>query len=82
MLQRNWKRTSETYSKTVCRVTLYINSTLLLFSHQTNKLPSWGEHLFSTRRVVVVEEAEVDPVARTMVTYTRNLNLRLYKWSK
>ena len=39
---------------------------------QTNKLPSWGEHLFSTRRVVVVEEAEVDPLARTMVTYTRD----------
>ena len=50
---------------------------ILLFFHKTNKLPSWGEHLFSTRRVVVVEEAEVDPVARTMVTYTRNLNLRL-----
>merc|ERR1712039_102536 len=32
----------------------------------------------ATRRVVVVEEAEVDPVARTMVTYTRNLNLRFF----
>ena len=58
-----------------CKTDLDLN--LLIFFRQTNKLPSWGEHLFSTRRVVVVEEAEVDPVARTMVTYTRNLNLRL-----
>ncbi len=45
---------------------------------KTNKLPSWGEHLFSTRRVVVVEEAIIDPKAKTMVTYTRNLNLRTF----
>jgi hypothetical protein len=39
--------------------------------YKTNKLPSWGEHLFSTRKVVMVEEIEVDPAAKTMVTYTR-----------
>jgi len=28
---------------------------------KTNKLPSWGEHLFSTRRVWLIEESIVDP---------------------
>ncbi len=45
---------------------------------KTNKLPSWGEHLFNTRRVVVVEETVTDPKTMTMVTYTRNVNLRFF----
>jgi len=45
---------------------------------KTNKLPSWGEHLFSTRKVWVIEESIVDPKNKCMRTYTRNLNLRLF----
>lgn len=45
---------------------------------KTNKLPSWGEHLFSTRRVWLIEESIVDPKNHTMMIYTRNLNLRIF----
>jgi len=48
------------------------------FVSKTNKLPSWGEHLFSTRRVWNVEESIVDPKSQTMTIYTRNLNLRFF----
>ena len=41
-------------------------------------MPSWGEHLFSTRRVWNVEESIVDPKSQTMIIYTRNLNLRIF----
>lgn len=43
---------------------------------KTNKLPSWGEHLFSTRKVFLIEEAVIQP--EKMTIYTRNLNLRLF----
>jgi len=45
---------------------------------KTNKLPSWGEHLFSTRNVWLIEESIVDPKNHTMSIYTRNLNLRIF----
>ncbi len=45
---------------------------------KTNKLPTWGEHLFSTRRVWLIEESIVDPKSKTMQIYTRNLNLRVF----
>ena len=45
---------------------------------KTNKLPSWGEHLFNTRRVWLVEETIIDPKTKEFVTYTRNLNLRFF----
>ena len=45
---------------------------------KTNKLPSWGEHLFSTRHVWLIEESMVDPKNKTMIVYTRNLNLRFW----
>ena len=48
------------------------------FISKTNKLPSWGEHLFHTRNVWLVEETIVDPKAKTMSVYTRNLNLRVF----
>jgi len=45
---------------------------------KTNKLPWWGKHLFSARKVAVIEETLVDPRARTMTTYTRNIGLRMF----
>lgn len=48
------------------------------FLTKTNKLPSWGQHFFSTRNVPVVEEVIVDPHHRTMTTYTRNIGLRYF----
>eukprot|EP00095_Tigriopus_kingsejongensis_P000463 snap_masked-scaffold217_size252476-processed-gene-1.14 protein:Tk00463 transcript:snap_masked-scaffold217_size252476-processed-gene-1.14-mRNA-1 annotation:"preli-like" len=48
------------------------------FLTKTNKLPSWGQHFFSTRLVPVVEEVIVDPQARVMTTYTRNIGLRYF----
>ena len=48
------------------------------FISKTNKLPSWGEHLFHTRNVWLVEETIIDPKTKKMSVYTRNLNLRVF----
>jgi len=45
---------------------------------KTNKLPWWGKHLFSARKVAVVEETLVDPHRQLMTTYTRNIGLRIF----
>lgn len=45
---------------------------------KSNKLPSWGEHLFKARRVALIEESIVDPINKTFVTYTRNIGLRIF----
>ena len=45
---------------------------------KTNALPSWGEHLFSTRKVWLIEESIINPNSKEIVTYTRNLNLRFF----
>merc|ERR1712062_653012 len=50
----------------------------LKYSTEVKKLPSWGEHLFKTRNVWLVEETIVDPKTKTMSVYTRNLNLRVF----
>lgn len=49
-----------------------------LFSHRlltkTNKMPKWGERfMLGPKQVCIVEESVVDPVAKTLVTYTRNI---------
>ena len=45
---------------------------------KTNKLPWWGKHLFSAKKVAVVEETTVDPTSRVMTTYTRNIGLTIF----
>ena len=45
---------------------------------KTNKLPWWGKHLFSARKVALIEESIVDPKTKTMTTYTRNIGLRMF----
>ena len=45
---------------------------------KTNKPPSWSSHFFSAKDVPVIEEAVIDPEARTMTTYTRNIGLRYF----
>ncbi|TNM85887.1 hypothetical protein fugu_008158 [Takifugu bimaculatus] len=44
---------------------------------KTNRLPRWAEHFFRSgmsRSVFIVEDSVVDPVNRTLTTYTWNLN--------
>ncbi|XP_056136616.1 PRELI domain containing 1b isoform X2 [Lampris incognitus] len=44
---------------------------------KTNRLPRWAEKIFPSniaRSVYVVEDSIVDPVARSLTTYTWNLN--------
>jgi len=44
---------------------------------KTNRLPRWGEYLFPggmSRSVYIIEDSIVDPVNRSLVTYTWNLN--------
>merc|ERR1719422_622021 len=45
---------------------------------KNNPLPWWGEHLFTARRVAVIEEAVIDPSGRIMTTYIRNIGLRFF----
>jgi hypothetical protein len=41
---------------------------------KTNHLPRWGERFVpGPRSVVVVEESIIDPINKTMTTYTRNI---------
>lgn len=36
-------------------------------------MPKWGERIFKGKSVFIVEESIVDPVEKTIVTYTRNI---------
>lgn len=40
---------------------------------KTNPVPKWGERFYNSKSVKIVEESIVDPVARTLTTYTRNI---------
>lgn len=41
---------------------------------KSNKVPEWGKRLFTyNNSVSIVEESVVDPKAKTLVTYTRNI---------
>lgn len=40
---------------------------------KTNRVPKWGERFVSKNIVKIVEESIVDPKAKTLTTYTRNL---------
>lgn len=40
---------------------------------KTNRLPKWGERFISKNVVKIVEESIVDPEAKTLTTYTKNL---------
>ncbi|KAL1122778.1 hypothetical protein AAG570_003105 [Ranatra chinensis] len=40
---------------------------------KTNRVPKWGERFISAPVVKIVEESIVDPKAKTLTTYTRNL---------
>lgn len=40
---------------------------------KTNSVPKWGERFISARLINIVEESVVDPINKTLITYTRNL---------
>ncbi|XP_014670557.1 PREDICTED: PRELI domain-containing protein 1, mitochondrial-like [Priapulus caudatus] len=61
--------TEDTLSREVRDSKLYTKRVIT----KTNHLPKWGERFVTARFVTVVEESVVDPVARTVTTYTRNL---------
>ncbi len=48
------------------------------FIMKTNKVPRWAHHFFNAKRVSMMEEAIIDPKAKTMVTYTRNIQFRYF----
>ena len=44
---------------------------------KTNKVPKWGEVLVGRdSQVLIIEESVVDPVQKTLTTYTRNIGLQ------
>lgn len=40
---------------------------------KTNRIPKWGERFITKNPVKIIEESIVDPKAKVLVTYTRNL---------
>lgn len=40
---------------------------------KTNAVPKWGERFYNAKSVKIVEESIVDPVEKTLTTYTRNI---------
>ena len=51
---------------------------------KTNAVPKWGERFIpsSTRKAFIIEESVVDPKAKTITTYTRNIALQSIMVSK
>lgn len=45
---------------------------------KTNPCPKWAEKFISARSLFVVEESVVDPKAKTLTTYTRNISCQNY----
>lgn len=45
---------------------------------KTNPCPKWAEKFISARSLYVVEESVVDPKAKTLTTYTRNISCKNY----
>lgn len=45
---------------------------------KTNAVPKWGERFIpqSARNMCIVEESVIDPVSRTITTYTRNIAMQ------
>lgn len=45
---------------------------------KTNACPKWAERFISARSLFIIEESIVDPVKKTLVTYTRNISCLSY----
>lgn len=45
---------------------------------KTNSCPKWAERFISTRSLFIIEESIIDPVKKTLVTYTRNISCLNY----
>ncbi|XP_075774834.1 PRELI domain-containing protein 1, mitochondrial [Pelodiscus sinensis] len=79
-----WQRYPNPYSKHVLTEDLVqreVTADHKLLSRRlltkTNRMPRWAERFFpanAARLVYVLEDSIVDPQARTMTTYTRNIN--------
>ncbi|XP_011872957.1 PREDICTED: PRELI domain-containing protein 1, mitochondrial [Vollenhovia emeryi] len=61
--------TEDTIAREVTNGKLYSKRLLT----KTNRVPKWGERFVSKSTVKIVEESIVDPEAKTLTTYTRNL---------
>lgn len=45
---------------------------------KTNPCPKWAERFISARSLFIIEESIVDPVKKTLITYTRNIGCLNY----
>jgi hypothetical protein len=45
---------------------------------KTNACPKWAERFISARSLFIIEESIVDPVKKTLITYTRNISCLNY----
>lgn len=80
VLQGFWKRYPNPYSSHVLSEDTYereIRKDGQLYSKRvltkTNRVPKWGERFFRANFVCIIEESLVDPAAKTLTTYTRNI---------
>jgi hypothetical protein len=80
VLQAFWRRYPNPYSSHVLSEdTIFreVKKDGKLYSKRlltkTNKVPNWGKKFFKAKFVCIVEESVVDPKAKTLITYTRNI---------
>jgi len=80
VLQGFWKRYPNPYSSHVLSedtIQREIREDGKLYSKRiltkTNHVPKWGERIFKGKFVCIIEESLVDPKAKTLTTYTRNI---------
>lgn len=77
--QAFWQRYPNPYSNHVLSEDVLVREVRsgLLYSKRlltkTNRVPDWGKRFFNSRAICILEESVVDPKAKTIVTYTRNI---------
>lgn len=80
VMQGFWKRYPNPYSSHVLSedtIERNIRSDGQLYSKRvltkTNRVPEWGKRFFKANFVCIIEESLVDPNAKTLTTFTRNI---------
>lgn len=82
--QAFWQRYPNPYSKHVLTediLSRHVHGNCLYTRRlltKTNPVPRWGERFIpnSSRQMCIIEESVVDPVSRTITTYTRNMAMQ------
>lgn len=64
--------TEDTISREVRDGKLYSRRIL----SKTNHVPKWGERFYKNTPVKIIEDSVLDPVNKTLITFTRNIGFK------